>query len=478
LTIKNLFQSVTKKEGRPNPGDDKKTLLSELSKIFAGTIVDKEILKRPSADFEAKMKLLITAKYLGTGLSEEQMLQFQDIKSRNQLRTVTDNLPKCEEEDKTLLEELSKLFAGSIVDKEVLKKPLKFEEKMKKLVEAKNLGTGWSEEQKVQFDNIESRYNLIKLELAGPEEEEKVFDKLRSALEKLSIKDTVLISGWNIAFPKEDRCEFDFLIVSEPMKTVFQIEVKLTQNASNRKDGGEQLMKGLKICQARIPFPKQENWNYVQAMFFAFNKKGQYFNSHCDRHQSVTDHQCHSQFCKECQAYILGPETDLSAWWEQMTSSLTNKEYQSPSTPLNRNIYKQTIQFLTRQMYIQEDCFTKQNLLDYTEEKIEKISTPEKLFFWSKGQYPLFNDSRNKRMVFISHFGTGKTTLLKAMSRQLLQRGEKVVFIFWENESLLQKNYRNEFKVFKDQIQMVLLKCRGEQKFNLFKSINLYDVLF
>jgi hypothetical protein len=54
-------------------------------------------------------------------------------------------------------------------------------------------------------------------------------------------------------------------------------------------------------------------------------------------------------------------------------------------------------------MYIQEDCFTKQNLLDYTEEKIEKMSTPEKLFFWSKTQFPLLNDSRKKRILFISN---------------------------------------------------------------------------
>jgi hypothetical protein len=251
------------------------------------------------------------------------------------------------------------------------------------------------------------------------------------------------------------------------MKTVFQIEVKLTQNASNRKDGGEQLMKGLKICQARIPFPKQENWNYVQAMFFAFNKKGQYFNSHCDRHQSVTDHQCHSQFCKECQAYILGPETDLSAWWEQMTSSLTNKEYQSPSTPLNRNIYKQTIQFLTRQMYIQEDCFTKQNLLDYTEEKIEKISTPEKLFFWSKTQFPLLHDSRKKRMVFTSHFGTGKTVLLRAKAKQLIEKGEKIVFIFFgstDSYSLLRTTLQEEFGN-SHQVKIMTWKCKGSDEF-------------
>ncbi len=463
MTIEILFQSVTKKEGRPNPDDDKETLLSELSKTFAGTIVEKEVLKK-SFKFEAKFKLLEVAELLGNGLSEDERKTLDTIKSRYKLVNVVTNLESSEEEEKNLLSELSKLFARTIVDKEILQnKKLTFKEKIEKLELAETLGTGWSDEQRGQFDNIKSRYNLIKLELAGPEEEEKVFNKLQSTLENLGIKDTIVISGWNIThpYPKEDCCEFDFLIVSEPLRTVFQIEVKLTQNSNNRKDAGEQLKKGLHITQSRIPFPKQEDWKYAQAMFFAFDKKGKVFNSQCNGCQSVIEHLCNSPFCKDCQSYILGPETDLSVWWEQMTSKLSNEESQSSPTPLNINIYTQTVQFFTRQMYLQQDCFTNQNLLDYTEKKIEKISTPEKLFFWSKAQYILFNDSRNKRMVFISPFGTGKTTLLKAMARKLLERGENVTLIFWDNESLLQMAYHEDFKIFKDQIQIFLLKCKG-----------------
>jgi hypothetical protein len=433
-----------------------------LSKIFAGTIVERDILKKPTK-FEAKFKLLEVAEILGTGLSGEQQDQFKDIKSRYQLRTVTDNLAKCEEEDKTLIEELSKLFAGTIVDKEVLKKTLKFEEKMKKLVEAENLGTGWSGEQRGQFENIKSRYNLIKLEMAGPEEEEKVFNRLRSALEKHSIKDTVVISGWNITFPypKEDQCEFDFLIISEKLRTVFQIEVKLTQNANNRKDAGDQLRKGLNICQSKIPFPKQENWNYVRAMFFALDKKGKLFNSHCDGCQSGTIHQCFSQFCKECQTYILGPETDFSGWWEQMTSKLSTIESQSSSPPQSRDIYNQIIQFLTHQMYLQQDCFTNEDLVKYTDKKIDQISTLERVFFWNNIQYSLLNNQLLNRMVFISPFGTGKTVLLKAKAKQLVSKGEKVAFVFFGEETLLQKAYKQDFLEVEEQVQFHNVNVKG-----------------
>ena len=322
-----------------------------------------------------------------------------------------------------------------------------FVKKIEKLGKLNKKGK-WSEEQYCHFSNI----SLQRLDrnLAGAETEEKVFNNLRAALEKLNTKDTVVINGWNINYPDRHKCEFDFLIVSEPCKAIFQIEVKRTSSEPALQSAGKQLQKGEKLFQSRIPFPKEDNWKYVKVMFFALNVERKNLNS------------SDFQFCLNYQSYILGPSTDFSVWWEQMTKNLSQL---ASSRALNRNIYTQTVQFLTQQMYIQHDCFTNQNLLDYTEEKIEKISTPEKLFFWSKTQYPLFKDSRNKRMIFISHFGTGKTNLLKAMSRQLLERGEKVAFIFWEKKSLLQMTYCYEFKVFKDQIQVFLLKCRGEQKF-------------
>ena len=469
LNIANLFQSVTKKEGRPNPDDDKGTLLSELSKTFAGTIVEKEVLKK-SLKFETKFKLLEVADILGNCLSEEERKTFDKIKSSYQPTTVTENPAKSEEEEKILLSELSVLFARTIVDKEILQnKKMTFKEKIQKLEETKTLGTGWSDEQRGQFENIKARNNLIKLELAGPEEEEKVYNNLRSALENIGIQDTIVISGWNIThpYPKEDCCDFDFLIVSEPLRTVFQIEVKLTHNPNNRKDAGKQLKKGLHISQSRIPLPKQEHWKYVQCIFFAFDNNGKVFNSHCNECQSVKEHQCKSQFCKDCQSYILGPETDLSVWWEQMSLKLSNHESQSSTTPLNTNIYTQIVQFLTRQMYIQGDCFTNQNLLDYTEEKIEKISTPEKLFFWSKTQFPLLHDSRKKRMIFTSHFGTGKTVLLRAKAKQLIEKGEKIVFIFFgstDSYSLLRTTLQEEFGN-SHQVKIMTWKCKGFDKF-------------
>jgi DNA replication protein DnaC len=351
------------------------------------------------------------------------------------------------------LKNLLKLFQGSKAEEEILsKKSTSFKKKIEEL-EAKILNLNcWSEEQTDGFKSIKLQRDIDNLDtnLAGCEEEEKLFVKLQSAIEKNQTKDTVVISGWNVNLKSQKGYEFDFLIVSEPLKTIFQIEVKRTHTPKSRKSAIEQLQKGQQLFESRIPFPKEENWKYTKLMYFALNEKKEEFSS------------SDFPFCQKCQSYILGPATDFSEWWLQWNIHKyppVPLKYQP--APLNRNIYAQAIEFLTFQMYIQEDCFTNQNLLDYTEEKIEKISTPEKLFFWSKVQYPLFNNSRNKRMVFISPFGTGKTTLLKAMARRLLVRREKVTFIFWDIENLLQKTYHEEFMIFNDQAQILLLKCKG-----------------
>jgi hypothetical protein len=103
--------------------------------------------------------------------------------------------------------------------------------------------------------------------------------------------------------------------------------------------------------------------------------------------------------------------------------------------------------------------------LDYTEEKIEKMSTPEKLFFWSKTQFALLHDSRKKRMVFTSHFGTGKTVLLKAKAKQLIEKEENVVFIFFggpESYTLLRNTLHQEFGN-SDHVNILNWKCKGQK---------------
>ena len=360
--------------------------------------------------------------------------------------------PYTDEEMPHLLNELQKLFDESKLEEVAIlsSKELSANEKMKKLQKLQKKNK-WSEEQKSNFENI----NLGKLNsnLAGAEEEEGVFNKLRFALEKLDAKDTIVINGWHIEVPVKDRCEFDFLIISEPLKAIFQIEVKQKCHDSAVQSAMKQLQWGQELFKSKIKFPEEENWKYVKAIYFALNEENKDFKSSEEKADSEF------KFCQNCQSYLLGPATDFSDWWEQMNTALSEKESEPKSR--NRNIYNKTVQFLTRQMYIQGDCFTNQDLLNYTEEKIEKISTVEKIFFWSKAQYLLMKEERKRRIVFASTFGTGKTILLISKAKQLLERGEKVIFVFFGNPDSY-KLLRNTLKEkLGDQAQIWMLKFKG-----------------
>ena len=90
------------------------------------------------------------------------------------------------------------------------------------------------------------------------------------------------------------------------------------------------------------------------------------------------------------------------------------------------------------------------DLLKYTDDKTEKISSLEKKIFWTSAQFSILNDKSKKRVILMSDFGTGKTTLIKTKAKQLLMEGKEVIFISFEDsetngDSLLFMALRSEF---------------------------------
>ena len=90
------------------------------------------------------------------------------------------------------------------------------------------------------------------------------------------------------------------------------------------------------------------------------------------------------------------------------------------------------------------------DLLKYTDDKTEKISSLEKKIFWTSAQFSILNDESKKRVIFMSEFGTGKTVLLRTKAKQLLSQGKEVLIISFEDsesktESLLATLLKAEF---------------------------------
>jgi len=96
---------------------------------------------------------------------------------------------------------------------------------------------------------------------------------------------------------------------------------------------------------------------------------------------------------------------------------------------------------------------------------IDKISTPQTIFCWSRDQLNILKDSSCTRIALTSLFGTGKTILLKAKAKELSLMKETVVILIADetdgnDECLLARQYMLEFKDM-DNVKVENLKLKG-----------------
>ena len=262
---------------------------------------------------------------------------------------------------------------------------------------------------------------------------------------------------------REQR-EHDFLIISDPFKTVFLIEVKKNQNYNSESKAAQQLKRGFTFFEESLVFPKEEKWNFVRVMYFEETKG----------------------VCPNCSAFVLTPDTNFNEWWKKF--ELQNQEQRShkKDSILNECSYLQNCKFLLHQMFKQSQVITEADITKNSEDFLEKscntnlhkTETNKKgLCFLTRVQFSLFHDPSMRRVVFKSAYGTGKTLLIKAKAKELLQKGEKVVIILFDNvktsfQFLLKKNYDQEFKTFHNNVTVELFKCAGDTIFFRRKRLN------
>jgi hypothetical protein len=151
-------------------------------------------------------------------------------------------------------------------------------------------------------------------------------NNLIASLLKNAAKNTVVINGWSDRTPSGIvKSEYDFLIVSEPLRTIFHIEEKKTCKLRTCKSAVKMLVRGRNTLQDSIQFPKEEKWNYVGILYFEHDTKK------------------HSIFCPECQRFVLGPTNDI---WADIT-----KNIEKPALSKSSNkTYLDVLKFLLYEM--------------------------------------------------------------------------------------------------------------------------------
>jgi hypothetical protein len=126
--------------------------------------------------------------------------------------------------------------------------------------------------------------------IEGDVVEETLFNKLRKTLETFEVQNTLVINGWRI---NKER-EHDFLILSEPLNTIFHIEVK--KKKAEAAAAAKQLQSGMEFFTKSLVLPAAENWIYVRIMYIA------------EASQALPG-------CTVCPNFFLTPETNLNDWW-------------------------------------------------------------------------------------------------------------------------------------------------------------------
>ena len=172
--------------------------------------------------------------------------------------------------------------------------------------------------------------------------ESEVFKILQRTLERSGVQDTVVISGWNDKTPNAEK-EFDFLIISLPLKAIIHIEVKKTLRKESKESARNQLNAGHSTISSNVPFQRSSNWTYIQFICFS-QEKGKHKSQDKDANG---------------QSPVTGdPYNQFQEWWKSLSSNRLHKNQASKD---DTKTYLDILKYLFHQMFIQEDVLTQGN---------------------------------------------------------------------------------------------------------------------
>ena len=112
-------------------------------------------------------------------------------------------------------------------------------------------------------------------------------------MKQAETKNTVVLSGLQLNELNDNNKmttlgEFDFIVISLPLKSIIHIEAKAGYNKSSRRSASEQLESGLTFFKEKLPLPASENWKYVKMMCFGDSAD--------------------NDICVQCRHFILGTD--------------------------------------------------------------------------------------------------------------------------------------------------------------------------
>ena len=136
----------------------------------------------------------------------------------------------------------------------------------------------------------------------------------------------------------------------------------------------------------------------------------------------------HVQCCLQCKPFIVDT-SGVEALFNKLDKELIG------STSGNHEAYKKLIKNLIFCIFANPGPVIKHNYDEETCLKIKQQGEWQNVLFWTPKQFELIQlDMQNsplfKHVIFDSSYSTGKTEVMKAMMRKLLDKSQKIHFIF------------------------------------------------
>jgi hypothetical protein len=102
---------------------------------------------------------------------------------------------------------------------------------------------------------------------------------------------------------KRPSGEFDFWIISAPLRVIVQIEAKRSNSSNSRDSAKKQLEKGFTFLKENLRFPEEEKWIFVQTVCFDDSTRSE---------------------CEKCNKFVLHKRSlnfirDLEQWWQTIS---------------------------------------------------------------------------------------------------------------------------------------------------------------
>ena len=268
---------------------------------------------------------------------------------------------------------------------------------------------------KEEFTKLKSAKEEMSV-FEGEHAERIFFDEIHRVLDSKS----VVLNGVKLpqlSEPNQDQ-ESDFLVIDSERKFIFSLEIKsnLFSEAKGKikitsvKKGVEQISKIKKILEKYFCTNIDlTGWKFVGALGYG----------------SKADH---VQCCLQCKPFIVDT-SGVEALFNKLDKELIG------STSGNHEAFKMLIRNLIFCIFANPGPVMRHNYDEETCLKIKQQGKWQNVLFWTPKQFELIQlDTQNsplfKHVIFDSSYSTGKTEVMKAMMRKLLDKSQKIHFIF------------------------------------------------